>query len=281
MNAMASHVFCGSEDLRIVGESFGDPTGMPVLFLHGGGQTRHSWNAACHRMAERDGYALAVDTRGHGDSDWSPSGDYTMDRLSADLRRIIDQWGVKPVVVGASLGGLTALVTEGESPGEYLAGLILVDIAHRIEAAGFHRIMAFMTAHPDGFASLESAADAISAYLPHRPRPRSLDGLKKNLRPTSNGRFVWHWDPKLLALQDTTRAHRMARLRNAACHLSVPTLLIRGRESDVVSEEVAQEFLQLAPHAQFEDVSKAHHMLVGDNNDAFNDVVFRFLHQLQ
>src|SRR5690606_10858671 len=103
------------------------------------------------------------------------------------------QIGGRPVLVGASLGGLTALLLEGEIAPGTARGLVLVDVAPRVEPEGVLRIHAFMTAHPDGFADLEEAAAAISDYLPHRPRRGVPPGLAKNLRRGADGRWRWHW----------------------------------------------------------------------------------------
>ena len=140
--------------------------------------------------------------------------------------------------------------------------------------------MKFMNAKPEGFESLEEVADAIAAYNPSRPRPKDLSGLKKNLRQGEDGRYRWHWDPAFMGgeRRDLAEAHAAVEsLDEAASRLSLPTLLVRGRTSDLLSEEGAQHFLQLAPHARFADVSGAGHMVAGDRNDAFNSAVVRFL----
>jgi peroxiredoxin len=134
----------------------------------------------------------------------------------------------------------------------------------------------------DGFGSLDEVADAIAAYNPHRPRPSNLDGLAKNLRKRGD-RWYWHWDPAFIGGrmggQDETRSSLIdpERLGKAARNLTVPTLLVRGRVSDLLSEEGAQELLQLVPHAQLVDVAGAGHMVAGDRNDLFNDAVVSFL----
>ena len=142
------------------------------------------------------------------------------------------------------------------------------------------RILEFMGAHPDGFASLEDAADHIASFLPGRRRPRNLSGLAKNLRQGADGRWRWHWDPRMMgdespdpvAVQQSVESH----LRMAGA-LSVPTLLVRGRMSDVVSEDDARAFLAAVPHAEYVDVANAAHMVAGDENDVFVDAVLAFL----
>jgi non-heme chloroperoxidase len=138
-----------------------------------------------------------------------------------------------------------------------------------------------MRAHPDGFATLEEAANAVAAYVPHRPRPKDLNGLRKNLRLGPDGRYRWHWDPRMMRDGRPRATDNTARLEAAARALRVPTLLVRGRLSDVVSEDGARAFLALVPHAHYVDVSGAGHMVAGDRNDPFTDAVVRFLGEVE
>lgn len=247
-----------------------------VLLLHGGGQTRHSWHRSGSRFAAAGWTTVAIDARGHGDSAWAPDGDYSMDALVGDLAAVVAQLDVAPVLVGASMGGITSLLAVGESAVSAQA-LVLVDVAPQIEAAGVQRILDFMASAPDGFASLEEVADAIASYNPHRPRPANLDGLRKNVRQWDDGRWHWHWDPAFLAVRDEpSRATRHERLRAAASQVEVPTMLVRGTQSDVVSAEGAQELQRLIPHATVSE-AKAGHMVAGDDNDVFAQQVVEFL----
>ena len=268
---------CGDVTLR--GSAWGSPDAQPVVLLHGGGQTRHSWAGTAESLARDGWYAIAVDLRGHGDSDWSPDGEYGLERFSADLRSILRTLRHRAVVVGASLGGMTALMTEGTAPEPLTAAVVLVDIAPRTEPEGVQRIVAFMTGRPEGFASLDDAADAIAAYNPHRPRPTDLSGLAKNLRRGVDGRWRWHWDPRFMSMGSTEpRPPRDPEvLERAARALRVPTLLVRGRQSDLLSEEGARAFLALVPHARYADVGGAGHMVAGDRNDMFSSAVLAFL----
>jgi non-heme chloroperoxidase len=244
----------------------------------GGGQTRHAWGGTAGALAARGWYALALDLRGHGESDWARDGDYRLEAFVADLRAVAAALVHRPVVVGASLGGLAALVAEGEAEGPVAAALVLVDIAPQVQPAGVDRIVAFMTAYPDGFGSLEEAAGAVASYVPHRPRPRDLSGLAKNLRRGADGRWRWHWDPRIMTGERRINATRdPLRLEGAARALRIPTLLVRGRTSDLVAEEDARAFLALVPQARYADVSGAGHMVAGDQNDPFTAAVVEFL----
>jgi pimeloyl-ACP methyl ester carboxylesterase len=279
--------FAGTADNRLVADDYRptDGSGLCVLLAHGGGQTRHSWRGTALALAEAGFRAITIDQRGHGDSDWVAEGAYTFDDYADDLAAVaealIDEGAGRPVVVGASLGGIAGLLAAGESGSSLFRALVLVDITPRVKADGVARILGFMAADAErGFASLEEAADAISAYLPHRPRPADLSGLSKNLRRGADGRYRWHWDPRFLDERldalDHAR-HLQSRQTEAARRLSIPVLLVRGRESELVGEEEAREFLHLVPQAELADVSGARHMVAGDRNDAFIGAVTSFL----
>lgn len=271
--------------ITIAAEAWGNPEAPPVLLLHGGGQTRHSWGQTAKILANKGWYAIAYDARGHGKSSWSAEAQYTLDFLVNDLKGIIAQMNKKPALVGASMGGLTSMLAQGETDEIFTSAIILVDVAPRVEQKGVERIFKFMSANmAQGFATLEEAADAVAAYLPHRPRPKTLSRLEKNLRKKEDGRYYWHWDPKILEnwkrstpeqiLEDTQRMY------TAANNLQVPTLIVRGGMSDVVSEQVMAEFLDRVPHVRSVDVTSAGHMVVGDSNHAFGQSVIAFLEEV-
>ena len=267
--------FAGAGGVRLAADVAGPEGGAPVVLLHGGGQTRASWKGAAGALAARGYRAVSLDLRGHGDSDWPVDGDYELDRFVDDLAGVLPLLGGPAVLVGASMGGLTALLAVGER-GLPAAALVLVDVTPRIEPEGVGKIRAFMTASPEGFASVEAAADAVAAYLPHRPRPADTSGLAKNLRLGDDGRWRWHWDPRFMSGARSAGAGG-DRLEAAARALTLPTLLIRGGRSEIVSEAGARAFLEMAPHAEFIDVSGADHMVAGDANDVFNAAVLKFI----
>jgi non-heme chloroperoxidase len=268
----------GHDGLVLRGDAFGSADAPPVLLLHGGGQTRHSWSGTARALAREGWHALSLDLRGHGESDWSPQGAYDLEDFVQDLVLAARGLPRRPVVVGASLGGMAALCAEGESQAPLLAAVVLVDVTPRLEPRGVVRIVSFMTDRPEGFASLEEAADAVAAYLDHRARPTDLAGLAKNLRRGDDGRYRWHWDPKFMS-RDRRSGNTLTpeRLLAAARGLRLPTLLVRGKLSDVVSLEGAAEFRRAVPHARFADVSGAGHMVAGDRNDLFTEAVVGFL----
>ncbi|MBV8980885.1 MAG: alpha/beta hydrolase [Acidimicrobiia bacterium] len=285
MTSRAKAEFEGPGGLRLAAEVAGDEGAPSVVFFHGGGQTRHAWGTSLDVLAQEGWRAYSVDLRGHGESEWSPEGDYTLDGFLSDVQAIARSLGDQPVLVGASLGGIASLAAVGESPEPIARALVLVDVAPRIDRAGADRIGEFMMAHIDGFASLEEVADAVAAYNPHRPRPTDLSGLKKNVRER-DGRWYWHWDPAFMVGRfgspDETRTSviQPERLERAAKTLTIPTLLVRGRMSDLLTDDGSREFLEVVPHARFVEVGGAGHMVAGDRNDLFNDAIVEFLRDI-
>jgi non-heme chloroperoxidase len=248
-----------------------------VLLLHGGGQTRHSWANVARSLAAAGWTAIALDARGHGASEWHPDGDYTLNGFVDDLVSFGSALPRAPHLVGASLGGITALIAAGEHPG-FARSLTLVDVVVRPEPAGVARIREFMSAHLDGFASLDEAADAVAAYSSERRRTRNLDGLRKNVRLAPDGRWYWHWDPRFIANGDEPRRGANAqRLATAAAAVAIPTLILRGARSDVVSDEGLAETLRLMPGARTASVAQAGHMVAGDDNAVFVACLEEFL----
>ena len=270
--------------VSLAADTYGDPSNPLVLFLHGGGQTRHAWGGAARALAELGFFTVCTDHRGHGDSAWNADGNYSLDVFATDLLALLKHFDQKPIIVGASLGGISALRAEALSEESVAKALVLVDTTPRMEAAGVARILNWMLDGLDGFDSLEDAADAIAAYLPHRERRTDLTGLAKNLRIRDDGRYHWHWDPYMIRSwspdhwsdSEAAQAEIEARLE-AAKALTLPVLLIRGRLSDVVSEDNAQEFLRVVPHAEYVDLKDAAHMVAGDRNDAFTESVAEFI----
>jgi pimeloyl-ACP methyl ester carboxylesterase len=273
--------------LELAADAYGPDDGPPVLLFPGGGQTRHSWDGTARLLGNKGWRATTVDLRGHGDSDWAPDGDYSLDAFAADVRGVARATGRRPpALVGASLGGISSLIAIAEddqtTDRPVASALVLVDVAPRLEPEGVARIGAFMLGHLDGFASLEDVADAVAAYNPHRPRPSDLAGLRKNVRQHDDGRWYWHWDPRFMTpgrIDEPRSIRNEDRLERAAHALTLPVLLVRGRHSDVLSEAGARNLQALVPHARFVDVAGAGHMVAGDRNDVFNDAVVGFLEE--
>jgi len=278
IQAFETRTFVRPDGLKICGD-VGGTAGAPVVALmHGGGQTRRSWHAAAREFAAAGYCVVNLDARGHGESDWALDGRYSLDVLAADVGAVLDVLPGRVALVGASMGGVTALHLAASPGSRRIAAVVMVDIVPRVEQPGSDRIRAFMRANPDGFATLEEAIDAVAAFYPHRPRPDDPSGLRTNLRRRADGRLYWHWDPRLIdgpypleppAFSDP--------LLEASRGVRIPVMLVRGLRSDIVSDAGVAEFRGVIPHLEVCEISQAGHMVAGDRNDAFNAGVLGFL----
>ena len=275
---MREQSFIGGDGLELAADVRGPEDAPPVILLHGGGQTRSAWRATSAALAGHGLKVISVDQRGHGESQWSPQGDYLLDRFADDIRAVIATLSLPPVVVGASLGGLATILAAGEAPEARIAALVLVDIVPRFERSGGEHVVGFMRGTEQGFDTLDAAAEAIAAYLPHRRRQASPEGLMRNLKQGPDGRWYWRWDPAFVRPVEGWDPERVsARLAAAARRISAPTLMVRGTKSEVVSEEAMREFRQLMPDAEIAEVADARHMVAGDDNDAFQSATLDFV----
>jgi len=269
--------FSAPDGVQLVAEAWGDPSNPGVLFAHGGGQTRHSWSSTARTMAAQGWYTLSYDQRGHGDSGWSVDGGYEVNRFAGDMQVIARHFSSPPGVVGASLGGMSAMLCAGEQDSALFSSVTLVDVTPYLNSEGLNNIADFMSAHKkEGFGSLEQAAALIAQYK-GQPARSDVNGLKKNLR-LRDGRWYWHWDPSFFSPEDGAKIDPND-LVEAVANISLPLLLIRGRMSDVVTQAEVDKFIRLAPDAEFVDVDKAGHMVVGDRNDVFTTAVMEFLNR--
>jgi pimeloyl-ACP methyl ester carboxylesterase len=266
----------------VVADVGGNPRSPAVILMHGGGQTRHSWGGAMRELVAAGYRVINLDARGHGDSDWSAKGDYSLQAFSDDLQDVIATVSSPPALVGASLGAATALYTVGNGKPNLASSLVLVDLVPRIEREGAEKIQQFMRARPEGFRTVEEAADAVAAYYPHRRRPSDTSGLMKNLRLRADGRLHWHWDPRFIQAPIRLEPPDMSTvLLRAAAKVRIPTLLVRGLRSDIVSDVGIAELKETLVGLEVHDVAQAGHMVAGDRNDAFNQGVIAFLERHQ
>ncbi len=279
----------GADGLQLTIDRAGRAGGPGVLLLHGGGQNRHAWKGTTGALVLAGHDVIAADARGHGDSDWSTDAAYDMVDMARDVDRLLELFERPPVVVGASMGGMAALMAQAGTDEQRYRAVILVDVTPRMETAGVERIVRFMSARPDGFDTLEEAAEVIAAYNPNRDRPANPDGLRRVLQER-NGRWTWRWDPQFILgkaaemvdsnATEQRMGHLAEQLHAAASRITVPALLVRGQQSDLVSEQSVKEFLAAVPHARYVDVSGTGHMVAGDDNDAFTTSVLEFLDTL-
>ena len=270
--------YLNRDGMRLAASVGGEPQQPAVILLHGGGQTRHSWAGTVRRLVALGYHVLSLDARGHGESDWSATGQYSLDALADDLIDVAAGLPTLPTLIGASMGGITAMYAIGRAAAAVARALVLVDVVPRNNPAGVARILAFMRSHPHGFATLENAAAAVAAYNPARREQTDVSGLMKNLRRRDDNRLYWHWDPRLVDRNNLGAPERYAERTLALCrNIRVPTLLVRGMQSDVVAADGIDELRQCVPQLELFDVEAAGHMIAGDRNDIFNDGILDFL----
>ena len=278
-SVISNRTYTAPDGVQLVADVGGRADAPAVILMHGGGQTRHSWSGASRALIARGYQVINYDARGHGESDWSTEGAYQLDDRVADLRAIVDTLDVPYSLVGASLGGGTAIhaVALGLNP----AAVVLVDIVPHAEEVGVNRVVNFMSSNRGGFATLDEVVDVVSAYNPDRPRPKDPSGLMRNLRLKEDGRLYWHWDPRIVPDDGTaTTVHRdivVASADQMAKQRDLPVLLVRGLSSDVVGDGGVAAFRTMMPQLEVVDVAGAGHMVAGDRNDAFNAGVIDFL----
>lgn len=282
MDGTETVMFAVGDNMRLSVTKTGPFDGFPVILSHGGGQTSAAWRQTAAKLAMLGFRCTIYDQRGHGVSDWSPDHDYRLDRFRDDLRAIVHSCSTRPVVVGASLGGLSGMLVAGEGDcRDDLAGLVLVDIAARMSENGSDRINDFMkTSAQLGFASVEEAAERISAYLPHRKKLTSIKSLARNMRLFSDGRYRWNWDPEFL-MGELSMVPDYDRLSAACSRIEIPVSLIRGGQSELITREAVEEMRELIPCMECHEIPGASHMVVGDNNDKFFSVVKPFLSKIR
>lgn len=250
--------------------------GRAVVLAHGFGQTSGAWTRSAETLSQAGFDCWSFDARGHGESSWRDAAPYRFEAMAEDLAAVARHAGARPVLVGASMGGLLGLTAQQRS-GAPFGAMVLVDITPRWETGGVERVLAFMRAHGEGFASLAEARAAVAEYLPQRAGQPGSGRLRELLSERADGRFHWHWDPRLIDDLMPTAAVWQPQFAEALRQVRVPLLLVSGGASDVVSQSTIVEFMALAPRARRVVVPHAGHTVAGDDNHAFTRSVLEFL----
>ncbi len=236
----------------------------PVVFLHGGGLNAHTWDVVCAAL-RREHHCVALDQRGHGESEWSPEMDYRIESHVADLEAFFDALAIgRCVLVGMSLGGANALAWAGRHS-RRLAGLVLVDVGPETRAEGVRKIAAF-TSEATPLDSVEQFVERALAFNPRRNRELLRRSLLHNLRRMPDGRYMWKYDQRHRGRVDPeAQAHRREILWAAVDTVDCPTLVVRGAQSDVFHDEDAEKLAGRLRRARWVRVEGAGHTVQGDN----------------
>jgi pimeloyl-ACP methyl ester carboxylesterase len=247
----------------------------PILFLHGGGLTAHTWDLVC--LALRHSHrCLALDQRGHGDSGWSPHGDYGPEAFVSDIEALVDHLELdRPVLVGQSLGGINALSYAVRHADE-LTALVVVDAGPQVRWEDGRRIRDFISTTAE-LQSVEEFVERARAFNPRRD-PRLLRrSLLHNLRRLPDGRLARKSDPGLLAAMRAGFDERVDDLDSALDAITCPTLVLRGAQSEVFSDRQAERLAQRLPRGSWMRIEDAGHTIQGDNPRALSDALASFL----
>ena len=243
---------------------WGTPGLPPVVFLHGGGLNAHTWDLVCLAL-RRERHCVALDQRGHGDSEWSPEMDYSIESHVDDLEAFVDALGLdRFVLVGMSLGGVNALAWAGRHS-RRLVGLVLVDVGPEIRVDGVRKIAAF-TSDSTPLDSVDHFVERALAFNPRRNRTLLRRSLLHNLRPMPDGRFMWKYDQRHRGKVDPgAYARRRDLLWSAVDGVECPTLVVRGAESDVFHDEDAERLAARLRQGRWVRIEGAGHTVQGDN----------------
>lgn len=276
MNAQVKAVVeLSGHGLTLCADAYGPVEGPPVLFFHGGGQSRRSWSAAARRIGAAGYRAFTVDLRGHGESDWASDGDYLLDAFARDVEALLDRFDRPVVLVGASRGGQAVLVGGSRRPGKVALAMI-ADVAPLLRDAGVDEMRSFFAASAGGFATVDEAADALAEHL-HLPRRSDVSGLEKTMRRGDDGRLYWQWDPKTVTPEFLNPPSEGIALEHAAARMKDPVVLVRAELSSIVTNESEALFRKLTPHLEVVLARGVGHMVTGDSNDMFADTLLDYL----
>src|SRR5215469_2319417 len=236
----------------------------PILFLHGGALTAHTWDLCCLAL-RGEFHCIALDQRGHGDSDWAPDADYSITAQREDVRGFVDTLGLdRFILAGMSMGAINALAFAIQYP-QRLSHLVLIDAGPEVRRPGSHRIRDFV----NGSAKQETLDEIIERALTFNPRRDPVilrRSLLHNLRQQTDGTWVWKYDRRRFQQMDR-EAHAAERrgLTDGLTHVTCPTLVVRGAESDVFYDEDAERLAQRLPNGRWVKIPRAGHTVQGDN----------------
>jgi len=262
------------DGLALAGETYGDSAGPPVLFFHGGGQSRSAWRGSARKVAEAGFYGISFDLRGHGESDWANDGDYLLDAYGRDIAEIITHFDRPVTLVGASRGGQSALVGAAKyiasenGIAENIRLIMLADVAPDMINEGVDGIRQFYAEGETGFASFADAASSLHRHL-GQPLMDDPQRLEKSMRKDEAGRLHWHWDPKTGAQEFLNPPSENQSVLAGAAGVSCPLVLVRAEHSHLLTDAGVAHFKELAPQLEILWARGAHHMFTADRNDSF------------
>ena len=259
---------------------WGDPSNPPLMLLHGFAQTCHSWDFVALSLCDRY-RVIALDQRGHGDSDWAPDGDYTPETQQKDIAAIVGELGLSQFkLMGLSMGGRNSFTYTANNP-EQVKALVIVDAGPENQRAGSNNIRSFVT-QEDELDSVEDFVNRVLKFNPRRAAEQVRGSLLHNLKQLPSGKWTWTYD-KILRSPDRRMGgdpEMTKRLWGYIESLQCPTMVVRGENSDVIALETANDMHERIPNGRLVTVEKAGHLVMGDNPSGFLAAVNGFFAEL-
>lgn len=236
----------------------------PMVLLHGGALTAHTWDVVS--LAFRPEYhCLALDQRGHGDSEWSPEMEYSRSAQVWDLECFVAEMGIdKFILVGMSMGGLNSLQYAGKHS-DRLWGLVIVDVGPDLHIEGARKITDFTSQFTE-LPSIEAFVERAMKFNPRRDPALLRRSLVNNLRQLPDGRWTWKYDQRHRVTWDLEQMKQeQAELWKDIPHIGCPTLIVRGAQSQVLFDEDAARLADALPNGRWVRIENAGHTVQGDN----------------
>jgi esterase len=258
---------------------WGDPSAPPVLVLHGGNQSGHSWDLVSLHLADRF-HVYALDQRGHGDSEWTRESDYSSEAMASDAVAFLAQEGVhQPIVMGHSMGGIVTMTLTIREP-EIPRAVVIVDSGPQFEAEGTKTIRNFITANVE-FDSIDEFVDRVQAYDPFRSREHMERTARYNLVQRADGKYVSKSD-RVLHQEGTRRPPASGeRFRlDEVKKMTAPTLVVRGAQSNILAPESAEKFASDLPNGSLVTVPDCGHNVHTQNTPGFLEAIGPFLAEI-
>ncbi|MDP7628844.1 MAG: alpha/beta hydrolase [SAR202 cluster bacterium] len=260
---------------------WGDPSKPLILMLHGFAQQAHSWDFVALAFADRF-RIIALDQRGHGDSDWASDGDYTPETQQIDIAAIVQELSLDEfVLMGLSMGGRNSFTYAANNP-EKVKALIIVDAGPENVRAGTQNIRRFVE-QDDELDSIDAFVDRVVSYNPRRDPIQIRGSIVNNLRELPNGKWTWKYDKILRSPGRMGRAQdpdMTKRLWGYVENLNCPTLVVRGDRSDIIATDTADEMQKRIPNGKLAIIENAGHLVMGDNPSGFEKAVTKFISNL-
>jgi esterase len=267
--------YLDADGLRLHYLDWGNETAPPMLLLHGFSGHAHTWDAFARAMCG-EFHVLALDQRGHGDSDWAKDGAYTVDDHASDVAAFHDQLMLDPVVlIGLSMGGRNAMMFTAIHPGK-VDKLVIVDIGPDIDPRGAERVRRMAAEAPEELANVDAAVAYLKSYYPHASDAMLRHRVEHGLKRLPSGKYAWKYD-KLLRDQRRQGSTPTVDLWSVVRRIRVSTLIMRGSESDIFTTDTAMRMHDLTPSSQFVEIQGAGHSIPADAPEAFEKAVRAFL----